>query len=104
MSTSKRAKAKREAMLAAQSAARKQQQKLTPSKDVTLRARPTKKYIRDTPVIGSFTGVASSHSCAAKPSPQYTGDLIQGIAQTHKSNAVPVINNQEIIDIRHMRR
>ena len=104
MSASKRAKAKREAMLAAQSAERKRQEAIKSVKHVKLKARPTKKYIRETPVIGSFTGIASRESCAAKPSPQYTGDLIQGIAQTHKSNAVPVINNQEIIDIRHMRR
>jgi len=35
---------------------------------------------------------------------EYTGNLIKGIAQTHKSNAVPVINDDEIIAIRHMRR
>jgi len=104
MSTSKRAKAKREAMLAAQAAERKLQQKLTPSKNVTLRARPTKKYIRDTAQVASFTGVASRESCAAKPSPQYTGDLIQGIATMHKSNAIPVLNQQDATDIANMRR
>jgi hypothetical protein len=41
------------------------------------------------------------------PAPQrkeYTGTLVRGISQTHKSNAVPVISQEEIVDIRHMRR
>jgi hypothetical protein len=37
-------------------------------------------------------------------SPMYTGTLIKGIAQTHKSNAIPVIDEQHIIDIARMRR
>jgi hypothetical protein len=35
---------------------------------------------------------------------KYTGTLVIGIAQTHKSNAVPVIDQQQIIDIARMRR
>lgn len=35
---------------------------------------------------------------------KYTGTLIKGICQTHKSNAVPVISKKEIVDIGHMRR
>ena len=35
---------------------------------------------------------------------QYTGTLIKGIAQMHKSNAVPVIDKQAAIDIANMRR
>ena len=104
MSASKRAKAKREAMLAAQSAERKRQEAIKSVKHVKLKARPTKKYIRETPVIGSFTGIASRESCAAKPSPKYTGDLITGIATMHKSNAVPVLNQQDATDIANMRR
>ena len=39
------------------------------------------------------------------PKPKvYTGTLIKGIAQMHKSNAVPVINDDEIVAISHMRR
>lgn len=34
----------------------------------------------------------------------YTGDLIKGIATMHKSNAVPVINKEQAIDISNMRR
>jgi len=39
-----------------------------------------------------------------KESKQYTGTVVIGIAQTHKSNAVPIINQQHAIDIAKMRR
>jgi hypothetical protein len=59
--------------------------------------------IRETKVYPSFSG--SSSGVASLPEKKtYTGTLVKGIAQTHKSNAVPVINDEEIIDIRHMRR
>lgn len=35
---------------------------------------------------------------------KYTGTLVKGIAQMHKSNAVPVIDKQAAIDIANMRR
>lgn len=34
----------------------------------------------------------------------YSGTLIKGIATMHKSNAVPVIDEQQMIDISRMRR
>lgn len=59
-------------------------------------------YRRETPHVPSLGhGVGNGY---AKIPIKYTGTLIKGIAQTHKSNAVPVINQEEIIDIRHMRR
>ena len=39
-----------------------------------------------------------------KESPVYTGTLVKGIATMHKSNAVPVISQQEAEDISNMRR
>jgi len=39
-----------------------------------------------------------------KESPVYTGTLVKGIATMHKSNAVPVISQQEAEDISKMRR
>jgi hypothetical protein len=40
-----------------------------------------------------------------KKEPQkYTGTLIKGIATMHKSNAVPILNEQDAIDISRMRR
>jgi len=50
------------------------------------------------------SGDMSTGNALAQPKKEYTGTLVKGIAQTHKSNAVPVINDEEIIDIRHMRR
>ena len=35
---------------------------------------------------------------------RYTGTLIKGIATMHKSNAVPIMNKQEAIDVSNMRR
>ncbi|ACV50136.1 hypothetical protein [Delftia phage PhiW-14] len=42
---------------------------------------------------------------ATKPEPvKYTGTLIKGIATMHKSNAVPVLNDEEAKSISSMRR
>jgi len=41
---------------------------------------------------------------AAPEKKEYTGTLVVGISCLHKSNAVPVINQEEIIDIARMRR
>jgi hypothetical protein len=41
---------------------------------------------------------------SSKPSPQYTGSKILGIATLHKSNAVPVFSSEEAHDISKMRR
>lgn len=35
---------------------------------------------------------------------RYTGTLIRGIATMHKSNAVPILNKQDAIDVSTMRR
>lgn len=59
-------------------------------------------YRRETPQIPSretIGGVATK-----KESMKYTGTLIKGIATMHKSNAVPIINDQEAKDISRMRR
>jgi len=39
-----------------------------------------------------------------KENMKYTGTLITGIATMHKSNAVPVLNEQDAKDISNMRR
>ena len=39
-----------------------------------------------------------------KESQRYTGTLIKGIATMHKSNAVPIIDDQQAKDIAQMRR
>lgn len=54
---------------------------------------------RSIPSLKSFGG-----DTAKKESHKYTGTLIRGIATMHKSNAVPVLNEQEATEISQMRR
>lgn len=60
-------------------------------------------YRRETPRIPSLdpTNMAPCLKPAAKV---YTGTLIKGIATMHKSNAVPIINDEQAIEIAKMRR
>jgi len=50
------------------------------------------------------SGDMSTGNALAQPKKEYTGTLIQGIATMHKSNAVPVINQEEAESIAKMRR
>ena len=50
------------------------------------------------------TWISQSGDTARKENMKYTGTLVKGIATMHKSNAVPVINQQEAEDIAKMRR
>jgi len=50
------------------------------------------------------TGNYPKSNTHKKESPIYTGTLVKGIATMHKSNAVPVISQQEAEDISKMRR
>ena len=43
-------------------------------------------------------------STTRKESLKYTGTLVKGIATMHKSNAVPVIDEEQMKDISQMRR
>lgn len=56
----------------------------------------------------AVTRIASLHTpggtTALPPAKKYTGTLIRGIATMHKSNAVPVLNQEEAEDISKMRR
>ena len=64
--------------------------------------KPSTEYRRETRHIPSVgLGVGNG---LLKESQRYTGTLIKGIATMHKSNAVPVINDQEAKDIANMRR
>lgn len=59
-------------------------------------------YRRQTPHIPSVgAGVGNG---LMKERQVYTGTLIKGIATMHKSNAVPVIDDQQAKDIAQMRR
>jgi hypothetical protein len=41
---------------------------------------------------------------AAREEKKYTGTLIKGIATMHKSNAVPILNKEQAIEVSTMRR
>lgn len=59
-------------------------------------------YRRETPhypSLNSFEG-----SCAKPQTQQYTGTAMMGIATLHKSNAVPVFNPEDAVEISRMRR
>ena len=75
------------------------------TKPVSKPAKPLaepKQYRRETPHIPSLN---SGAGVATKSAPKvYTGTLIKGIATMHKSNAVPILNDQDAIDIARMRR
>lgn len=56
-------------------------------------------------VEGSIPSSGTIPTNCPKPEPKvYTGDEIVGIAQMHKSNAVPIRRKQDAVDIAHMRR
>lgn len=46
----------------------------------------------------------SSDACSKREPQRYTGTLIKGIATMHKSNAVPILSQEDAIDISKMRR
>ena len=67
-------------------------------------AKQYKSLMEETVKDGTFTKLDDS-TMRRKESPKYTGDLIQGIATMHKSNAVPVMKGTEQAkDIARMRR
>lgn len=67
------------------------------------RAEPPKPHVRHTPKPASLNPAQSGF--APKPQPKhYTGTECIGITTLHKSNAVPVFNQQAAIDAAHMRR
>jgi len=61
-----------------------------------------KTYRRETPNIPSL-GDGVGNGLLVEPQ-KYTGTLVTGIATMHKSNAVPVINQEQATDIAKMRR
>jgi hypothetical protein len=63
-------------------------------------------YRRQVPAIPSLpmSMEGMQNACAKKESQRYTGTLIKGIATMHKSNAVPVINDEQAREISQMRR
>lgn len=64
--------------------------------------KPSTTYRRETAHIPSLD--TGAHVVDKKESMRYTGSLVKGIATMHKSNAVPVINQEEATAISNMRR
>ncbi len=80
---------------------RKRKRALSAPTMVPLQSVP---YRRDTgPRIASLNPTDMS-PCTKKENQRYTGTLIKGIATMHKSNAVPVFNDEQAVDIAKMRR
>jgi hypothetical protein len=81
-------------------------------KETTRRTRPTfkgvrsnspKPYRRDSE--HEYRSAPDTVGVAPRVDPmQYTGRLVKGIGTMHKSNAVPVIDEQHMKDIARMRR
>jgi len=107
MSTSRRAKLARETKMKAEAAEQKRKKALQPTSSVKNEFKTlnvNKMYNKDnrTDQYGSYQGTAYNTSKAEKK--EYTGSLVQGIATMHKSNAVPVINQEEAESISKMGR
>lgn len=63
---------------------------------------PAKSYVRETK---HYSSLNSNTGTATKAAPKvYTGDQMLGIATLHKSNAVPVFNSADAVEISKMRR
>ncbi len=69
----------------------------------TLRGTPMPKYeiSNHREKYPSGDGIGTTY---ARKENVYTGTLIKGISTLHKSNAVPVINDEQILEIAKMRR
>ena len=52
-----------------------------------------------------YPSLNTGNGVATKAAPKvYTGTKVMGIATMHKSNAVPVFNSEEAVEISSMRR
>jgi hypothetical protein len=59
-------------------------------------------YRRESPEIPSGDGIA--YTPMIQDPKEYTGTFVKGISTLHKSNSVPVTNDEDIIAIARMRR
>lgn len=66
--------------------------------------KTTEVYRRETERYPSLNSADVCGAATKAPAKVYTGTLIKGIATMHKSNAVPVFNNEQAIEISKMRR
>lgn len=59
-------------------------------------------YTDDRPTIPTSDVIGGV--CAKKERMQYTGTFIKGIAVMHKSNAVPITDKKQAVEVSQMRR
>lgn len=59
-------------------------------------------YRREIPAYASASGTAGV--AARVEPPRYTGTLVKGIGTMHKSNAIPIIDEEQMKDLARMRR
>jgi hypothetical protein len=108
MSTTKRAKAARQAAHALAKKKREYEKMFAtskPKKKEFVEYKHKETFTRETQEYPSFKSTScTAHATAKAESKRYTGTLVKGIATMHKSNAVPVISQQEAEDISKMRR
>lgn len=83
---------------------KKYETKVTPKAVRTQLPTDQKPYRRETPYIPSLNSQDANGVATKAPEKVYTGTSIVGIATMHKSNAVPVFNSQDAVDISKMRR
>jgi predicted AAA+ superfamily ATPase len=81
-------------------------EKFKPRKDNTFTFKGNTAYAIRGEISSKYKShVSDSKQSVHKNEPKvYTGNLIKGISTLHKSNAVPVISNEELIDHATMRR
>lgn len=78
--------------------------KVTKASAVKLPTVTDEVYRRQTAYHPSLVTTGGSDACTKRESMKYTGTLVKGIATMHKSNAVPVFDDQQAKDISRMRR
>ena len=67
-----------------------------------LRSNTSESYRRETPEYRSAPDTVGA-TPRVEP-PRYTGTLVKGIGTMHKSNAVPIVDEEHMKDIARMRR
>jgi hypothetical protein len=76
-----------------------------PEKQVAPEVKTFEYKLPDTSRGKEYKSRDSGNGVALKREPnKYTGTLIKGIATMHKSNAVPIINQEQATEIANMRR
>lgn len=107
MSTSKRKKEARAQQLKVAAKLREYEKQYSVKKPVSrdfVEYTPPDTYRREDGQAQCKSLNSGQHNTYKNDVQRYTGSLIKGIATMHKSNAVPVLDDEHIIDIAHMRR